>query len=448
MMQGHVMAEINTQGFSGANNVIERFFSKKGILEPRVILNADVNQDSSLSIRKGKTLFFALANAHSLWAGTTCMLCAADGILYRVSQGIATSVGSISGPKYPLSYIDAEDKVYISNPYWHGIFDPSTNALSAWGVAVPPGPMLLSGDGNLPAGTYHICMTNVSGNEISGSGPIVSITLTSEGGIQILNRPSGALVWATDADEGIFYLVGATSKIVDIPTVEPLPSFLCSQPPYLENLCYAFGRIWGSSGSDVYYSMPFSLGLFKKASNVYHFEDTVTMIAKVPTGLFIGMEKRTRFLQGTIPEQMTQQDAGAGSVKGTLAYCNNMPELGWTLGTPEKDFVDVPVWLTSEGVVVGSPSGHFFNITKNKLKMGIPAEGASLYRNLEGAIQFLTSFKSGARGSGAGFRDEETYNAFKNGQIDQHEKTDNSMGTAVGFSDTATCTVTRGGVVI
>ena len=442
------MAEINTQGFSGANNVAGRLFSKKGILEPRVILNADVTLEGALKIRKGKELFLSLPGAHSLWAGNQCMLCAANGVLYRIANNAAVNVGNISGPKYPLSYVDAEDKVYISNPYWQGVYIPSSNALTSWGVAAPPGPMLLSGDGNLPAGTYHVCMTNVSGGELSGNGPIASITLTSEGGIQVLNRPSGALAWITDSDEGIFYLVGETSNIVDIPTVEPLPTFLCSPPPYLENICYAFGRIWGSSGSDVYYSMPFKPGLFKKASNVYHFEDTVTMIAKVSTGLFIGMKNRTRFLAGTIPEEMTQRDAGAGSIKGTLAYCNNMPELGWTLGTPEKDFVDVPVWLTSEGVVVGAPNGNFFNITKNKIKMGIPDQGASLYRNLEGVIQFLTSFRRGSTGSGAGFSDGDTLDAFRKGRISLHRQDNEGMGSRFGFSDVASCKVYRGGVEI
>jgi hypothetical protein len=358
------------------------------------------------------------------------------------------SGGTVAGPKYPLSYVDAEDKVYISNPYWQGVFDPADNTLLSWGITLPPGPMTLAGDGGLPAGKYHVTFTNVTSGELSGNGPISDITLTSVGGIQILNRPSGALVWVTDADEGIFYLVGAVNKIVELPTVEPLPSFLCSPPPFLENLCYAFGRIWGSSGSEVYYSQPFKLGWFKLDSNKYSFEDTVTMIAKVPTGLFIGMSGRTRFLAGTIPEQMTQQDAGAGSVKGTLTYCNNMPELGWTLGTPEKDFTDVPVWVTTEGIVVGGPSGKFFNITKNKIKMGIPLQGASLYRNREGIIQFLTSFKHGSGGSGAGSDDADTYAAFKDGKIDVHNEVVKEMGSRAGFSDSATCTVTRGGVIV
>ena len=444
------MGEINASGFSGANNVKinERFFSKKGIVEPRVILNADVDLTGQLIQRKGKTLFISLPGAHSLWAGILCELCAAGGTLYLISQGQAVSVGSVTGPKYPISYVEAEDKVYMSNPYWQGVFDPSSNALSSWGIPLPPGPMLLSGDGNLPAGSYHVTMTAASGSEISGNGPITDITLTATGGIQILNRPSGAIVWVTDADEGIFYRVGAVSKIVDLPTVEPLPSFMCSPPPFLENLCYAFGRMWGSVGPDVYYSQPFKLGWFKLTSNKFSFDSEVTMIAKVSTGLFVGMQDRTRFLAGTEPDQMVQSDAGAGSIRGTLAYCNNLPELGWTLGTAEKSFSDVPVWLTVEGIVIGSPTGKFFNVTKNKLKMGIPSRGASLYRNLEGVIQYLTSFKTGATASGVGFSDADTLNVFKTGRIDIHNKAIEGMGSRAGFKDEVTLTVTRGGVII
>jgi len=440
--------EININGFSGANNVNERFMSKPGIAEPRVILNADVALSGDLIKRKGQTLFISLSGAHSLWAGITCMLCVANGVLYRNVQGVAVNVGTVSGPKYPLSYSEVDDKVYVSNPYWQGIFDPTANSVASWGVPQPPGPMLLAGSGNLPAGTYRITMTNVVNGEIGGNGPISQFTLTTEGGIQVLNRPSGALVWATDADEGIFYLVGATSQVVHVPTVEPLPTFLCSPPPFLENLCYAFGRMWGSSGTDVYYSEPFKPGLFKLASNKFPFDSTVTLIAKVPTGLFIGMANRTVFLAGTEPNQMAQSDAGAGSIKGTLSYCNNLPDLGSVLGTPEKGFVDVPVWLTTEGIVAGNGSGKLYNLTKNKIKMPIPSQGASLYRNLEGVFQFLTAFRSGTSGSGAGAVDDETQNVFKNGMIDVFNRRANLMGSNAGFTDSATCTVTRGGVII
>jgi hypothetical protein len=442
------MAEIDINAFIGANNVNERFYIKDGVAEPRIILNADVDLSGRLVERKGKTLFVTLAGAHSLWAGNSCMLCAAAGVLYRISQGAAVNVGTITGPMYPLSYFESDDKVYISNPYWQGIFDPTANSVTSWGVPQPPGPMLLAGSGNLPAGTYRITMTNVVSGELSGNGPISTITLAAEGGIQVLNRPTGAVVWATDSDEGIFFRVGVTSQIVDIPTTEPLPSFMCSPPPYMENLCYAFGRAWGSVENVLYYSEPFKLGWFKLTSNKFTFDSKVTLIAKVSTGLFIGMRERTVFLAGTEPGKMVQSDAGAGSIMGTLSYCNNLPDLGSVLGTPEKGFVDVPVWMTVEGIVAGNISGKLFNLTKNKLKTGIPSRGASLYRNLEGVFQYLASFTTGATGSGAGFVDAETFDAFKNEKIDTYNKRARSMGSIAGFSDSATCTVTRGGVII
>jgi hypothetical protein len=260
-------------------------------------------------------------------------------------------------------------------------------------------------------------MTNTVGDQISGTGPITSIEVTSIGGIQVINRPPGAVVWCTDANEFIFYRVGAVSQITAIPTVEPCPSLLCSPPPFLSNLCYAFGRIWGSSGKTVYYSQPFKFGWFRLSANRFEFESEVTVIARVPSGLFIGMRDKTRFLEGTEPEKMQQSDAGAGSVKGTLAYCNNVPYLADILGTPEKGYVDVPIWVTAEGIVIGNANGRLFNVSKNKLKFGTPEHGASLYRSQNGVFQFLSSFKQGASGSGAGFSDEATCEVFRNGTL-------------------------------
>jgi hypothetical protein len=114
---------------------------------------------------------------------------------------------------------------------------------------------------------------------------------------------------------------------------------------------------------------------------------------------------------------MQQTDAGAGSVQGTLAYCNNVPYLADILGTQEKGYVDVPIWVTAEGIVVGNANGRLFNLTKNKLIFGIPEKGASLYRNQNGVFQFLSSFKQGATGSGAGFTDTATCQVFRNGTL-------------------------------
>lgn len=412
-------ADINIVGFSGMNNVKESegFFSDDGIAEPRIIHNADVDQTGTISVRHGFSKMISVVGSHSLWAGLSCSLFVANNKLYRFLPPSYVEIGTINCGNFPLSYIEVEDKVYFSNRFCKGVFRPVTNTIEEWGILPPGGPMLIAGFGSLNPGVYNVTMTNTVGEEISGTGPITSIELTSTGGIQVLNKPTGAIVWCTDANEYIFYNVGSVNKISSIPTVEPCPSLLCSPPPYLENLCYAFGRVWGSAGKTVYYSQPFKLEWFRLGANRFEFESDVTLLAKVSTGIFVGMKDKTRFFEGTEPDKMHQIDAGAGSVSGTLAYCNNVPYLADVMGTQEKGYVDVPIWVTSEGIVVGNGNGRLFNLTKNKLRFGTPEKGASLYRNQDGAFQFLSSFKQGASGSGAGFSDEATCEVFRNGTL-------------------------------
>lgn len=430
------------------NNISSAFLAGEGVASPRLVLNADADTAGKIMKRDGITAFLALPNSHSLWSpdDDSVMLCAANKKLYSVGTGTAVQIAVIAGPaNEPLSYALAEDKIYISNAYWRGVFDASSNTVSDWGITLPPGPMLLTSNGNLPAGTYHVTFTAVSGGALSGNGPITSHELLATGGIQVLNRPSGALVWATDQNGQVFQLVGAVDNIVDIPTIEPLPSFMCAPPPNMSVLLYAFGRIWGSVGNVLYYSEPYQFGWFKINSNFFKFNSDITVIAAVSTGLFIGLqpEDRTVFMAGTEPDQMVQSSVGAGSIKGTLAYCNNLPELGDVLGTPEKGYSSVPVWRTSEGIVAGNVSGRLFNLTKTKLKMGIPEKGASLYRNKNGVFQFLTSaiLSSGAT-------DAEALTAFLSGSLPSNNIVNKSPSSSVGFTESVSCEQWRNGVLI
>jgi hypothetical protein len=449
------MGEIDINGFIGMNNINPSFYAKKGLAMPRVVLNADVDASGKINKRDGLTPYISLPDAHSLWACEYCMLCAADGILYDISNNQIEQIATIDGLKSEsLDYVFVEGNVYISNQYWNGIYNPFTKAISSWGLTLPNQPMLLRTDGNLYAGTYHVTFTKLDSvtGAISGNGQIASITLDADNsGIQVLNRPADALVWATDNDSYTFNLVGDIDNIVDIPTVEPLPSFMCSPPPFLTCLTFAFGRLWGVGGTDkdtLYYSEPYHYDWFKPASNFFKFNSDITLIAVVASGLFIGMADRTVFLNGTEPDQMSQLSAGAGSIKGTLAYCNNLPELGDVLGTPEKGFVDVPVWRTTEGIVAGNITGKLYNLTKHKVKMSNPKKGASLYRQRNGAFQFLTSSDVGISGSALGAYDSVLRDAVTAGQIALNNLIKSANTSVAGFSEDVSCELRRGGVLI
>lgn len=411
--------EIKINSFTGMQNIesSEGLFVKKGVAQPRVILNADCTEKGRIVKREGQTKIISLTDGHSEWSGATCHLVMDGTTLKRISGETATTIENIGGAVVPMAYAEVADKVYLSNEFYTGIFDPVANTLSAWGISLPAGPMISTTSGGLPVGTYHVCLTQTSGDDISGNGPITQIVLASEGGISISNRPSGAVVWCTDPNGDIFYRIGETDTITSVTTVEPLPSMFCSPPPFMKYITHAFGRMWGMVGSRLYYSEPFHLDWFKLGNNVFEFATDITLIAKVKTGLFIGCEDRTYCLLGTEPKDMKQLDVGAGAVPGTLAYCNDIIELGDTISPPEKKHVSVPVWVSQEGIVAGNPVGRLFSLSQQKVKFAPGNVGASLYRKKDGQFQFLTSFPKGGVQEGLGMSDETTVEVIRNGVV-------------------------------
>ena len=435
---------IKIERFVGMNNIKDSeglTVGKESRVQPRIILNSDVTPQGRLIKRDGSTKVITLTSPHSLWSDSLAVLCASENKLYRISQGQAVEICAITGPDAELSYTEVNEKIYISNPYWNTIFDPSDNSTSDWGLTLPEQPVVSSTSGSLPAGTYQLCFTRFSNREISGNGAISSIELTTEGGITLSNRASDYLVWITDPNGSKFYLAGQLDTIATTASSsELLPSFLCSPPPYMENIIYAFGRVWGSIDKILYYSEPFHPEWFRPALNKFEFDQNIILIAQVPTGLFIGCEDITYFLAGNEPQQMKQSLAGKGAVPGTLCYCNNVPELGDILSPAERIHVSVPIWLSQEGIVIGNASGRLFNLTQQKVKFAPGVRGSSVHRMKNGEFQYLTSFKQGSPGSGFGMADSVTAEVIRNGRVLTGDWSD-SMSDGIGMSDSVECEV-------
>jgi len=410
---------INLDKFTGMNNVkdAEGLFVGKGVAQPRIILNADVTDQGRIVRRDGFTEIAALTDGHSLWSGSTCILVMDGTTLKRLDGDTLTTIEDLGGLSTTMYYAEVGDQVYFSNKYRNGIFDSEDNSVSDWGITLPTGPVLSSTSGSLDSGIYHVCFTQGSGDNISGNGPVSHITLSSTGGISIGNRPTGAVVWCTDPNGDIFYRIGEVDTIVNIPSVEPLPSLFCSPPPYLEHLTHAFGRMWGARGNILYYSEPFRVDWWKLGQCYFEFATDITLVAKTYTGLFVGCEDRTYSLLGTEPEKMQQTDVGAGAVPGTLVYCNDIIELGDTISPPEKKHRSVPVWVSETGIVAGNPVGRLFSLSQGKVRFNPGSYGASLYRNRDGNFQYLTSFYKGSEDSGLGMSDDATIEVVRNGRV-------------------------------
>lgn len=406
--------------FTGMNNIkpAGTLFVGQGVAEPQIILNADVTQQGRLVKRDGYTKIIDLTDGHSEWSGATCHLVMDGTTLKRIEGTTATDIEDIGGLTTDMYYAEVSDKVYLSNKYYNGIFDPATDTISDWGITLPVGPVLsYASGGSMEAGVYHVTFTQTSGTDISGNGPITQISLPATGGISISNRPSGAVVWCTDPNGDQFFRVGQVDTIVSIPSIEPLPSLFCFPPPYMEHIVHAFGRMWGAVKNILYYSEPFHLDWWKLGTGYFEFATDITTVAKVITGLFIGCKDRTHCLLGTEPKEMRQLDVGAGACLQTPAYCNDIIELGDTISPPEKKHRSVPVWLSEGGFVAGNPVGRLFSLSQGKVRFLPGTKAASLFRNKDGNWQVLSSFPKGGVQSGLGMSDEATIEVVRNGKV-------------------------------
>ena len=110
-------SSIDIVGFSGMNNVKEKegFYSAEGVTEPRIILNADVDQTGGVFKRPGVTKAITLANGTGLWAGLTCSLFVDGGTLYRFTPPTILAIGNVGAPATIYTAVDMTGSYSISN---------------------------------------------------------------------------------------------------------------------------------------------------------------------------------------------------------------------------------------------------------------------------------------------------------------------------------------------
>jgi len=389
---------ITAIGFKGMNNLPNapgHFIdhdSKKII--PGIAMNVEVTDGGLLVRRGGFAKKITLAGVHSLWGGSV-FLGVAAGVLYHIEGVTARAIGAVTGPPARLQYVEIDNLIYMSNPYWKGVYEVLTGTVRPWGVALPAAPSISMTTGDLPPGAYTLCYTQASGGRISGNGPLVQVSWEGGAqGIRLNNLPAGGQCWITHPNGQNLFLASVTSGVVtgQVPKAIPLPSLMVSPPPGFSDFCHAFGRIWGVYGKKVYYSGSFQYEWFRPA-NFFPFLEELVMVAPVNEGIFVNSLGSTWFLDGTEPGKMTVRRVGDGAIPGSLTMAT-MP--GSVVGGGYEisrllSAMPSPVWMSKTGFCVGTHTGHLVHLTESRLKVNPRAQGASLAQIKNGIPQILTS---------------------------------------------------------
>lgn len=395
---------IRAHGFRGMNNLPQmpaKLLDDERRITPSFILNAEVTDGGRLRKRGGYALTKSLSGCHSLAGnerGLSVMLCVADGVLYRVEGVIARALTTVSGPRTQVNYQEVNNLVYMSSPYWSGVYDLLKDSIRAWGLMPPLAPDIAITSGNLPPGTYVLCYTRTEDGRLSGNGPLTTISWDGGSqGILLRNLPADGQAWITHPNGQKLFLAQVDEGVItgQVPQAKPLPSFMVTPPPYFTHFCHAFGRIWGVSGKNLHYSFPYQYEWFRHQSGdmawVIPFLEDLVMVAPVTKGLFVNSLTSTWFLEGTSPENMSLSRIGDGAVPGTLVMAQIQ---GDHLEIARKIFwKPSPVWVSRNGFVAGTHTGHLVHMTEDRLRLNPRSQGAVYCLVKNGITRLVVSIR-------------------------------------------------------
>jgi hypothetical protein len=372
--------------FTGMNNVKQ---ARGEANEPSLVFNSFVSPTKRILKRQGQTKFVDLAGVHSLFGGSV-MLCVAGEKLYEVRKGATVELCSVKTQGSKVSYVELNEKIYISCAGWNGIFE--NGEISDWGQALPDKPMVAGRAGDLPPGTYSVVYTNVnSKGQISGNSPAAQVTFENQSmGISLLGKPSDCLVWITDVNGGQFYLAGNVSQITSPYNTVPLPSFDVILPPKLTCLCGFAGRIWGVNGKIVWYSEAFVPEWFKEGSS-FLFQEDIVGLYPVEKGMYVCSKKTTWALDGTDPGRMTVVKVGNGTVPDAVVFADS--EKSQEDAPQWESKAQLPVWMSERGLVQGKQYFRIDGLAEEKLLIPDAQEGAGITLKQDGVKQVLLTLK-------------------------------------------------------
>ena len=150
-------------------------------------------------------------------------------------------------------------------------------------------------------------------------------------------------------------------------------------PPVGDLVSYLSSRIYIAKGEVVFFSLPWSYYWFNLGKDFIPFGATVNMFCPTASGMFVGTEDRIVFLRGLDP------------LEAEVIEIANFPAVKWTNAKIDpnrfpKEFGlkgDTWIWLSKEGICVGSGDGMFYNLTDERLDIEFALEGAGFFDGIK-----------------------------------------------------------------
>lgn len=378
--------------FTGLRNTVSAESFGSGDLEQA--LNVDITAAGKIRRRKGATELQA-GSYHSVWSdGAICFVVAGTTLYrYHTDGALEAMVAGLSASR-PMSYVAQGARVYMSNGVTTRMF---ADGIRPWGITPPTmQPTATEIGGSLPSGRYQFAMTFVRADGTESGTGLASVIDIDSGGIGFQSLPVsdditvvGRNLYISPVNGDKLFLLAelgvaetAATYMTERIGHKILETQHLSPPPPGDILALYNGRMYVAVGRRLYPSLPYAPELFDLRAG-FTFPSTVTLVAPVKDGIYVGTETSIVFLSGASPEKFEQNVLTSyGAIPGTLSYADT--ELVTEGGSGEAAF-----FATNEGLCVGMDGGALRNLTRERFLYPQQPRGASVVRTHGGVAQLV-----------------------------------------------------------
>ena len=402
------------QQFTGLNNRDKEPLPIGNVL--REAVDVDVTKLGKIQSRPGYTVpLVACTLGHSLWADHEGLfpfaLYADEDELHALNPDLTTELlrGNLSRG-LDVSYTRINDSVFWSNDAESGMVDAMGEAMP-WACEQPSGqPALVAVDGALGKGQVQVAITfaDARGRE-SGATLAAAIDLGPGQGVQLIGIPQPndqaqtpqIRIYVTGGDDRALYHAKnipagtTTTTVLTVPEGRLLATqFLRPMPPG-HIVRYWNGRQLVARGRYVLWSPALRYGLTHIGHMHVGLRNRLTLMEPVEgdgSGVFVSDGSRVLFMAGADPAAWAPKPVSAYGARPGSAM--RTPASAW--GIESKQWV--PAWLGTDGLfTVGLPGGTVVTFNQADFVAGVGDRAASLFREADGLMQFITTQRGLAR---------------------------------------------------
>lgn len=401
------MAEIRLSRFAGLKNTVpvERLndgFRRPGQPESDVTPadlivadNVDIDDSFGLAVRPGIELKNA-AIATSLWSNGETALFVGSNNLYRLNKDFSETL-LVSDVGDTICCLQISDRIFWSDGLEAtGVIESGANR--SWGLPIPDDITISPASGQMAAGSYLVSLSYVRDSFIEGGASFpVRIDLPENSGIRInwtdvpdevayirmyCSQVNGDVLYkALDVRSSVLaatYTGGVLGYVIDTFLLEPpIPGHL---------MTWYKGRIYTASDVFLFATNPYGYELMDLREFMPVDGTRINMLMAVDGGIYVGTDNGVSFLTGTtFADFSITRIRDSAVIPGTAIYADGEK----VTGNIEFSGIDVVLFCTDAGVVLGMPDGKLINLTYDRYRFNPGQFGAAIFKDTEINHQYL-----------------------------------------------------------